>query len=330
MGIKNLSKILNETTACKVVNRKFYKNKLIAIDATIWLYQFFVQIRHDSQQLTDENGEVTSHLQGFLQRTIMLLNLGIKPVFVFDGPAPKLKENTLKKRKEVKEQAHQDYLEAVEKQDSDEANKFSKRSINITKEQINEVKQLLTYLGLPVISAPGEAEAQCTELVKCGICYAVASEDLDVLAFGAPRMIRNLTSADKPIEIDLSVVLRDLEFTYEQFVDMCILCGCDYISNIPGIGPKTALNHIKKYKTIDDIPNIPSEYIDVIPSIRDAFTHPLVIHCTSSEIKFNRPDKARVLEFLLNRNFNEARVINVLSKLDSSEQKTLSSFMKKS
>jgi flap endonuclease-1 len=183
-------------------------------------------------------------------------------------------------------------------------------------------------LGLPVINAPGEAEAQCAELVKCGICYAVASEDLDVLAFGASRMIRNLTNGDL-IEIDLSIVLKDLEFTYEQFVDMCILCGCDYISNIPGIGPKTARNLIKKYKSINNIPDLPDEYLELVPFIRNAFVTPLVMPCSIGDIKFNKLDKARVLEFLISRNFNEERVINVLSKLNSSGQKTLSNLKKK-
>ncbi len=336
MGIKNLSTILKTTSACRTIDKKYLKSKTVAVDASIWLYQFFVQIRHGSQQLTDENGNVTSHLQGFLQRTVMLLSAGINPIFVFDGESPELKADVLKHRKELKEQAKKDYQEAVEADDEAGADMYSKRSIHITKEQIDEAKQLLIFLGMPVINAPGEAEAQCSELVRSGICYAVLSEDMDVLAFGSPRLIRGLTSADKPVEIELVTVLKDLQFTYEMFIDMCILCGCDYCPNIPGIGPKTALSLIKKYGSINNAfasvtkynEDIPKDYLEKLPYIRMAFTNPLVIPSSQITITFKKPDRANVVGFLMSKGFNEERVNNALDKLNkttvTSGQKKLS------
>lgn len=63
------------------------------------------------------------------------------------------------------------------------------------------------------------------------------------------------TGANKQpiLEIDLNVALCGLDITFEQFVDLCILCGCDYCSSIKGIGPKTALKLIRQYKTLEGV-----------------------------------------------------------------------------
>lgn len=66
----------------------------MAIDASMSLYQFLIAVRQgpDAQNLTNEAGEVTSHLTGFFYRTIRMMECGLKPVFVFDGKAPELKK----------------------------------------------------------------------------------------------------------------------------------------------------------------------------------------------------------------------------------------------
>jgi len=55
------------------------------------------------------------------------------------------------------------------------------------------------------------------------------------------------------LEIDLEIALCGLGLTFEQFVDLCILCGCDYCSSIKGIGPKTALKLIRQYQNLEGI-----------------------------------------------------------------------------
>lgn len=46
-------------------------------------------------------------------------------------------------------------------------------------------------------------------------------------------------------EFDLEKVLEELKLTMQQFIDLCILCGCDYATNIKGIGPVRALQLIQ-------------------------------------------------------------------------------------
>ena len=104
-----------------------------------------------------------------------------------------------------------------------------KRSVIITRDQTDQCRELLDLMGVPYIDATEEADSELSNLCKNNLVYAVLTEDMDILTFGSPRIIRNLTTSKKePIEIDLETVLSKLDLTYEQFIEMCILFGCDY------------------------------------------------------------------------------------------------------
>merc|ERR1719505_277628 len=134
------------------------------------LYQFLIAIRTGEGEtyggLTNEAGETTSHIIGFLTRTLKILEAGIKPVYVFDGKAPELKSGELSKRREIKEQAEKEMKEAKERGDEEAYKKASDRTVRGTKKQNEEVQKLIRLMGLPVILAPCEAEATCAELTK--------------------------------------------------------------------------------------------------------------------------------------------------------------------
>jgi flap endonuclease-1 len=207
----------------------------VAVDASMSLYQFLIQIRSgpEGEVLTNEAGEVTSHLQGMFYRTIALLDKGIKPVFVFDGKPPQLKGGELEKRTAKREVAEADLKEAEEAENQEDVNKYKKRLVKVTKEHNQETRHLLGLMGVPIVEAPSEAEAQCAAMVKADIVYGVATEDMDALTFGTPRLLRHLTFAaarkEPIVEIDLALVLQGLNLTMDQFIDLCILCGCDYV-----------------------------------------------------------------------------------------------------
>lgn len=121
--------------------------------------------------------------------------------------------------------------------------------------QTKECLQLLKCLGVPVIQAPGDAEALCAQLVREGTVYAVASEDMDTLPFGASVLIRQLNAKkdSEVIEYSLPKLLEKLQITHKELVDLCILLGCDYCDKIPGLGPKRALTLIQKHRTIENV-----------------------------------------------------------------------------
>ena len=161
-----------------------FLDRKVAIDASMHIYQFMMVVgRSGEQQLTNEAGEVTSHLQGMFTRTLRMLKAGIKPVYVFDGKPPTMKGGELAKRKDKREAAESALEKAKEAGDQAEIEKLSKRTVRVSKVHSEEVMKLARLVGLPVFEAPCEAEATCAALCKAGLVYAAASEDMDTLCF---------------------------------------------------------------------------------------------------------------------------------------------------
>ncbi len=205
-------------------------------------------------ELKDSEGNLTGHLVGLFNRSIQLLENGIKPVWVFDGIPPEMKKDTLKSRREHREKAEEKKQDAIDTGDMDEVLKYAGQTIRVTPKMTQDAKTLIGLLGLPLIEAPSEAEAQASVLAKNGVVYAVASEDMDCLCFGCPTLLRGFSNKDEPVtEIKLDKVLEEMKISMKQFIDICILCGCDYTKSIEGIGPVKAYNFVKDYKDIEGV-----------------------------------------------------------------------------
>ncbi|KAF8394769.1 hypothetical protein HHK36_020984 [Tetracentron sinense] len=226
MGVKGLTKFLESNAPMCMKEQKFesYFGHKIAIDASMCIYQFLIVVgRNGNEMLTNEAGEVTR--------------------YVFDGKPPDLKKQELAKRYSKRADATRDLAAAIETGDKDAIEQFSKRTVKVTKKHNEDCKKLLQLMGIPVVEAPSEAEAQCAALCKFGkacisCVYAVASEDMDSLTFGAPRFLRHLmvpSSRKVPVmEFEVAKILEELNLTMDQFIDLCILCGCDYCDSIRG------------------------------------------------------------------------------------------------
>ncbi|CAI9101403.1 OLC1v1038718C1 [Oldenlandia corymbosa var. corymbosa] len=347
MGIKGLTKLLADNAPKSLKEQKFesYFGRKIAIDASMSIYQFLIVVgRSGTEMLTNEAGEVTSHLQGMFTRTIRLLEAGIKPVYVFDGKPPDLKRQELAKRYSKRADATEDLDEAIKAGNKEEIEKFSKRTVKVTKQHNDDCKKLLGLMGVPVIEAPSEAEAQCAALCKSGKVYAVASEDMDSLTFGAPRFLRHLmdpSSKKIPVmEIEVSKVLEELNLTMDQFIDLCILCGCDYCDSIRGIGGQTALKLIRQHGLIENIlENINRERYQIpedwpFSDARQLFKEPEVVTDDDQlDLKWTAPDEEGLINFLVKENgFNIDRVTKSIEKIKAAKNKSsqgrLESFFK--
>lgn len=184
------------------------------------IYSFLIAVRSDGQQLMSDTGETTSHLMGMFYRTLRMVDNGIKPLFVFDGAPPKLKSGELAKRFQRKSEAAAAHEEAKETGTAEDVEKFSRRTVRVTREHNAECQTLLKLMGIPYIIAPTEAEAQCAVLARAGKVYAAASEDMDTLTFNTPVLLRHLTFSEQrkePIqEIHLDKVLEGLDMEREQ------------------------------------------------------------------------------------------------------------------
>jgi flap endonuclease-1 len=266
MGIKGLAKLLSDEAplSLKEVPLSHLHGRKLAIDASMAIYQFLIAVRsggpggqNAAMMLTNADGETTSHIQGIFNRTIRFISEGIRPVYVFDGKPPQFKSGELLKRREKRLKAEQALKAAEESGNIEEQDKQSKRLVRAGTKENEDCIKLLTLMGVPVIRAPCEAEAQAAALARSGKVYAAATEDMDALTFRSPVMVRKMTFANAS-KSDVQQIFYDkaiegLEITHDQFVDLCILLGCDYCDTIKGIGPKTALKLIREHKNIETI-----------------------------------------------------------------------------
>ncbi len=253
----------------RIVTLDEFRGRTIAVDGNLELYQFLSVIRlRDGSPLKDAKGRVTSHLTGLMFRTTRLIaDYDIRPIFVFDGTPPPLKEREIEKRKAAREKAAKEYELALQGGDYGTAWSKAVMASRLTREMVAEAKTLLGYLGIPCVQAPSEGEAQAAWLARQGIAWAVGSKDYDSLLFGAPRLARFLTMSGTewlpsqgrarrltPEIIELEPWLRNLGLSREQLVDAAILIGTDFDEGVRGIGPKKAVKLIRETGGLDAVP----------------------------------------------------------------------------
>ncbi|CAK9099662.1 unnamed protein product [Durusdinium trenchii] len=161
----------------------------------------------------------------------------------------------LEQRREKRKEAEANRQAAVEAGDAEQILKSTKATVKVTKEQNEETKKLLRLMGVPVVDAPSEAEATCAALCRDGKVFAAATEDADCLTFGTKILIRNLMAAESQkktiLEVNLELALQQLNISMDQFIDFCILCGCDYCDTLKGVGPSTAIKLLVQHGTLE-------------------------------------------------------------------------------
>ncbi|XP_056276696.1 probable flap endonuclease 1 homolog [Pseudoliparis swirei] len=289
MGITKLADLIRQDAHGAISHKDIsdYTGKVIALDTSVVMNQF--RAATPSQ----------SPLTGLFFRTLTFLEHGIKPVFVFDGKPPVEKTHVLEKR----------------------AAAAGWRSANCTGAaslQTKDCLQLLKLLGVPVIQAPGDAEALCAWLVRQGTVDAVASEDMDTLPFGANILIRQLNAKkdSEVVEYSLTKLLEKLQISHEEFVDLCILLGCDYCDKIAGLGPKRALTLIQKHRTIENVVSHINRKTHPVPlfwkykEARKIFLD--APQTVAPELTWAEPDEEALVRLLFN--VKEARVRRRMEK----------------
>lgn len=294
---------IGEIIPKKEIKIEQLKGKKIAIDGYGDLYEFLTTM----PELTDKKGRLTSHLVGLFYRVTHFMKLDIKPLYVFDGEiTPKLGKQKRFIRKPVN----------------------PRETTFITAEIVQEAKELLGGLGLPIVQAPNEGEAQAAYMAQRGDVWAVASEDYDCLIFGAPRMIWKLTFAKRrkipsdtlPIKtylIDLKKILKELKISHKKLIILSILAGTDFNpGGAIGVGPKTALELVRQYKR----PGVLFKKVDwpfdfSWKEVYDALqTMPVT---KNYKLRWKKPNKKAVLELLCKKHdFDEKRVLTRLVQFD--------------
>ncbi|HLC55097.1 MAG TPA: flap endonuclease-1 [Candidatus Nanoarchaeia archaeon] len=336
MGVK-LSPIVPK----RAITFEELAHKRIAIDCLQCLYQFLSSIRQpDGTPLMDSKGRITSHLMGIWSRFSNLMQKNLSLAVVFDGIPPKLKMREAESRIARKGEAKLRYDSAKDEEDIPAMLRYSKQFIHISQDMIDEAKQLLDAMGLPVIQAPAEADAQMAYMNRQNDVWACGTTDYDVLLHQAPRMITNLTLSQKrryasgkivaitPEIIELKEVLATLDIKQEQLVAIAIMTGTDYNpEGIIGIGPKKALKLVKQHPIITELKkaltiDFPWEEIEQLFLKMDI--------TKKYQMEWSPMDVDAIKKILVDKHsFSEERIDNMLKKSEQARpkgQKSLGEF----
>ena len=334
---------LSGLVAPRPVRLEDFSGKVVAIDAFNVLYQFLAIIRQpDGTPLMDRQGRPTSHLSGLIYRMSNFVAAGIHPAFVFDGEPPRRKARTIEGRAEVKRRAEREWRAAVEIRDYPTAQTKAMQTSRLTDELVAQSKRLLDLLGIPVVQAPSEGEAEASAMAARGEAYAVGSQDFDALLFGAPLVAQNLTISGRrklprknvyvevtPQLVELDRTLAALELSRAQLVDLAILIGTDFNEGIRGVGPKKALRLIREHGALPQALKALGTRIEGFEEVREIFLHPRV--SGGAVLSWSAPDTDGVRAMLCDEfDFSRERIDGALQKFSAargqSAQRSLDAF----
>lgn len=235
----------------KYVNTHKKNKKAIIVAIDFWLY---------AHKFTYSYGNM---IIGFWNQIIKLLSHKIIPLYIYDGRPPYEKDSVIqqrqRKRTNLEIKLNNICNELIEKkldptnleQLENEKTRLKKSIIYIKKSDINVIKDFFDILHIPYLIANGEADALCARLFKEGYITACLSDDMDMLAIGCGRTIK--FQDNKILEFDLDYILTKLDISYDQFVEMCLLFGCDYIKPSFKLENSDSYNLIKTYGSIESI-----------------------------------------------------------------------------
>lgn len=245
MGIRYLNRFLkdNASPSIKLCNLAELSGKKIAVDISIYMYRF----------ASDD-----TLIENIYLMLAVFRHYNIIPIFVFDGKPPPEKRELLRKRKEDKQEAENEYNKLKNtleiNKDMDDADKqeiiynmdmLKKKFVSINKNDIENVKLLIRSYGATYYDAPGEADELCAMLNIKDKVWACLSEDMDMFIYGCPRVIRYLSLLNHTAVVyDIKGILNNLGITQKELREICVLSGTDY--NLECDETKNSLNNTLK------------------------------------------------------------------------------------
>jgi 5'-3' exonuclease len=300
MGVKGLNQLLKRMCGqshISLVPICNYSGKKIAIDASLYICIF----------KTRQN-----YVYSIVEFLTLLRENNIHPFFVFDGVAPVEKRHERIERAE-KKNAARNRISSLERdlyaykttgelsynlqhldvkvrklvptkisadRIQEYIDKLKSQILTLKPQDFDTMKEILDAFGIPYTNAEGEGEFLCSSLARHGIVETVMTCDTDVLPCLTPSMITKIEGNYFHVTT-LSDILENLQLTTDEFIDLCIMCGTDFNTNIPKIGPVRAYELIHAYKSIDSIPKdvdiSPLSHIRVREIFHDSDNRPTIV-----------------------------------------------------
>ncbi|KAL1903482.1 DNA repair protein rad2 [Sporothrix stenoceras] len=158
------------------------------------------------------------------------------------------------------QQAYEQELKALRNQQK----KDRRDADEVTQVMVSECQALLRLFGIPYITAPMEAEAQCAELVSLGLVDGIVTDDSDTFLFGGTRVYKNMFNGNKFVECYIGADLeREMSLSREKLIAIAQLLGSDYTDGLPGVGPVTAMEIISEFPGADGLEQFRAWWQDV-------------------------------------------------------------------
>ena len=295
MGIRGMTRLL--TNYQKTHPYIKYRAKIIAIDVNILIYKFCHMY----------NNSIALFLKCFVYKICSFLKFGIFPVFIFDGDAPVEKHDAIKKRFNMKRKCREKLEELLKNCKktpivTNYMKKLERQSFMVTKYHRVSLIRLLECLKLPFFIAEGEAEVLCALLQRNGQVDYTLSDDTDTIAYGCNKVLRMFRNCERYlIEIDVDQFLKSKELTCDQFLNVCVLSGCDYLNKVSNIELEKCISYIKKFytleKTLIELKKTRSMYpLEKYQHIKDMYQ--FKTDCTQRIINQHRDQSQRIVQKL--------------------------------
>lgn len=295
------------------------KDTHVVVDANYIIMATCIAYRKIGQEFENNDGKSTAHIKAMLDNVVYYLKHNIIPIYVFDGKAPNFKQDTLNKRKHIKNTAKTKCDNATS---MEEYLKYYKQTVELGNNKIKDVKYLLDLIGIPYVQSLEEADPQIAEITKHKQIYGAMSDDIDIILFGGKTLVRR--KKDKLSIIHLDSLLDALskyynhKITHNNLIDIVILFGSEYLDGIKQI---TSNKLLKMYKdnnfnisaTIQYMENndivISKEFKQKWNNIKEYFLYPRIIKYSLININLKSPDFDILYKYLYTDNqFNEDRV----------------------
>lgn len=309
MGVPGLAKLIQRHAPDAFITLPItsFAGKRLAIDAYLWMHANMATARKKVISRTDfarEEPDVQQVRKEWINAGVTfamtLVHHQVTPVFVFDGKDKPGKEGTQQER-------HDKHLAARAKIDSlytsirengqtpvvlDELRKELINYNRVTYEDVEMFKTVIHGIGIPCVQANGDGEQVCSMLCLEGRVAGVFSTDMDNLAYGCPLLLRGFSDkqsydsyGNKVPAFDcirMDKILHGMGIPYRVFVDLCIMAGCDFNTNMPGIAAIKSFKLLQDYGSIDNLPrNFNTD------CLKYAMCREIFAHVPSSDIIIN-------------------------------------------
>ncbi|KAF3926745.1 hypothetical protein ABW21_db0206639 [Orbilia brochopaga] len=252
MGINGLLPVLKSIQ--QPTHIKHWKGQTVAVDAYGWLHRGTISCAIDLAL----GRQTTKYVDYVMQRVRMLQHYGVIPYIVFDGDYLPGKKATELDREKKRNSSRDAGLELLRLGRTSAAHLELQKAIDVTPLMARYLIEELKKANVLYVVAPYEADAQMAYLERIGEVSAIVSEDSDLLVFGAKCLLTKLDQYGECISIDRSDFSKVADINLagwsdSEFRRMAILSGCDYLTNIPKMGIKTAYKFVHKYRSVEKV-----------------------------------------------------------------------------